>query len=114
MTNVDTRDLFFDQGGNKITATQWRALGRERLGLALSFVGGMRVACEYSGINHNPDPNGVPLIYEVTVAEPGVGLAFSWWAASERAALWKYRATLWLACLGGAMVWRRSLRKGRA
>ena len=79
-------DLFFDIDGKLLDVKAWRKSYPDgRLAIKSESVLGLLVCTEFVGINHNPDPNGEPLIFETTVDHGGDIVRSEWSTTLERA-----------------------------
>lgn len=104
--SMNLHELYFDTEGRSTTPeAHMRAFPVGRLIVARDGAFGLSVSTEFSGINHNPDPNGAPLICETLVQIDG-DIVYSKWTGSVAEGRRAHTAAIWRVWFGGAVVWR--------
>ena len=105
---VDMRvhDLYFDLSGEKLDPETWHKIYPDgRVRIAREGVLGLALSTEFVGINHNPDPLGVPWIFETIVHVDG-DVVYSEWSSTREQAEYAHTWARWRTWVGGALVWR--------
>lgn len=119
-------ELFFDIDGKSLDHEQWRkAYPDGRSVVKSEGVLGLRVVTEFVGINHNPDPNGEPWIFETTVVTES-GVVRSEWSTTLERAEYAHTWAVWVTMVRGPefhltdlgmraiLWWRRQRGRGRS
>lgn len=99
-------EMFFDSAGKAVERDRFYKMypdGRQRI--ARSAVFGLAVSSEFVGVNHNPDPNGAPWIYETIVLVDG-DIVYSKWTSSIDEAAWAHIDAKNRVRFGGFAWWR--------
>lgn len=123
--SMSLHDVFFDIDSKPIDAERYsKAYPDGRRTIRSQGVCGLRVRTEFVGINHNPDPNGDPWIFETTVALDS-GVVRSEWSTTIERAEYAHTWAVWVTLVKGpgwrladypyrAILWWRLRNRGRS
>jgi hypothetical protein len=100
-------DLYFDIDGRCIPSEDFLARYPNRVMGAEFEAGLLKVTTEFVGVNHNPDPDGSPWIFETLVVDRETGrIVLSRWASSQAESLAAHVKICRFVRFGGALLYR--------
>jgi hypothetical protein len=100
-------ELYFDIDGRCITPEDFLARYPSRVMGAEFAIGVLKVTTEFVGVNHNPDPDGAPWIFETLVVDTETGrIVLSRWASSQAESLAAHVKICRFVRFGGALLYR--------
>lgn len=98
--------LYYDMRGHELDSVNFKRMYPNRVHCAKYSKGALDVVTEFVGINHNPDPDGAPLIYETMLIDnEDEHIISSRWSSSQGESRKKHMSLSRSVRFGGAFLY---------
>lgn len=98
--------VYYDMGGRELDPANFKRMYPTRVRCDRTVIRGIAIITEFVGINHNPDPDGDPWIYETFFVDRSDNQVFmSCWSYTQTASKITHAKVRLFVALGGGFIY---------